>query len=96
MSNTNSKVEFDADYNEISSYAKKPNGLFYKITTFLVNKGLFKDAKTASYSIITLLTLALALSIFFTVKSSRPAQINKEVDPLTGQEVLPGQLPGQI
>ncbi|PIY58727.1 MAG: hypothetical protein COY98_00465 [Candidatus Yonathbacteria bacterium CG_4_10_14_0_8_um_filter_43_17] len=57
--------------------------------------GLVKDEKQASYVLIGFVVVAIIVSLFLIFGGGDRQQI-KNINPETGEEIIPGQVPGGI
>jgi len=57
--------------------------------------GLVKDEKQASYVIFGFVAVAIIISLFL-IFNSGTQEVERNINPETGKEVIPGQIPGGI
>jgi len=63
----------------------------------LIRSGLVRNERGANIILVGVAIGAIALTILiWQLDRGETSEIEREINPVTGEEILPGQIPGQI
>jgi hypothetical protein len=90
----NEGVKFQEEYKRPPFSPYPPNS---KMTQWVINHSNehIKDKTQANYFLLGFIMVIVTISLFL-VFGGETQQIEKNINPLNGNEILPGQIPGQI
>lgn len=89
----NTGIEFNEEYSGEHVYSLETS----KIIGWVISSsgGLIKDKKQANYVLVGFVVVAVAVSLFL-IFGNNLQHVEKTIDPASGKEIIPGQIPGQI
>ena len=93
VEDASSNLEFDEAQSSAPQYTQKESGLVQWILAH--SGGIIENKKDAEYVLIGFIVLATLVSLYLFLGTG-PVEIERNIDPITGTETIPGQISGEI
>ena len=88
-----SGLEFNEAQSSISQHTQKEHGIVQWVIAY--SGGMIKNKKEAEYVVIGFIVITTLVSIYLFLGIG-PVEVERNIDPTTGIEIIPGQVPGHF